>query len=218
MDCRSTVKRQWIVEHYEVVPVAHIQLLEGQTKHSDAGATIENDYYIFHAINRITEKREIIQCGMGAAKDFLKLLNHDGLPLFNPLRGAGRTAGSHGREGQGGNGGRRPAEEWNPTARQLYNAIMWLIVIIDAKPDTPIFEIREKVYKYKYKEPFASQVKAVNTIISKNLGEKTITEVINGLKDKNDVRDSMCQFDLLVDIISHYTDKDGNPVYIEPRF
>lgn len=49
MDCRSTVKRQWIVEHYEVVPVAHIQLLEGQTKHSDAGATIENDYYIFHA-------------------------------------------------------------------------------------------------------------------------------------------------------------------------
>ena len=42
MDCRSTERRQWIVDNYDVVPVAHIQLLAGQTKHSDAGQTIEN--------------------------------------------------------------------------------------------------------------------------------------------------------------------------------
>lgn len=43
MDCRGTETRQWIVNKYDVVPVAHIQLLAGQTKHSDAGATIENE-------------------------------------------------------------------------------------------------------------------------------------------------------------------------------
>lgn len=65
MDCRSTERRQWIVNNYNLVPVAHIQLLAGQTKHSDAGATIENDYYIFEATNKVNETKEIIQCGMG---------------------------------------------------------------------------------------------------------------------------------------------------------
>ena len=44
MECRSAERRQWIVNKYDVVPVAHIQLLANQTKHSDAGAMIENDY------------------------------------------------------------------------------------------------------------------------------------------------------------------------------
>ena len=78
MDCRSTERRQWIVDNYNVVPVAHIQLLAGQTKHSDAGAVIENDYYIFHATDKVCGKREIIQCGMGAARDFLRLIGHEG--------------------------------------------------------------------------------------------------------------------------------------------
>ena len=43
MECRSTERRQWIVNKYDVVPVAHIQLLANQTKHSDAGAMIENE-------------------------------------------------------------------------------------------------------------------------------------------------------------------------------
>lgn len=215
MDCRGTETRQWIVKKYDVVPVAHIQLLAGQTKHSDAGATIEKDYYIFYATDRETGTREIIQCGMGAAKDFLELLNHKGLPLFNPL---------HGEDGEGG-AGRNPRDGerneqiiWNPVARQLYNAIMWLIIIIDAKPDTPIFKIREKVYRFRDREPFHSQIKAVNTIIRKNLPKRTLTESIDELRADNDLRDELCQFDLLNEIINNYTDQDGNPEEIEALF
>ena len=40
---------------------------------------------------------------------------------------------------------------------------------IDAKPNTAIYEVKEKVWKFKSYEPFPSQVKAVNTIISKNI-------------------------------------------------
>lgn len=85
MECRSEKKRQDIVDNYYVSPIAHIQLLSGQRKHSDAGQTITNDYYIFEAISKKGGEKEIIQCGMGAAKDFLKKINHKGLPLFNPL-------------------------------------------------------------------------------------------------------------------------------------
>lgn len=215
MDCRGSETRQWIVKKYNVVPVAHIQLLAGQTKHSDAGATIENDYYIFHANDRETGTREIIQCGMGAARDFLKLLNHEGLPLFNSLHGGG---GEGGAVRNLGGGERRREIIWNPVARQLYNAIMWLIIIIDAKPDTPIFEIKEKVYRYRNRDPFHSQVKAVNTIIRKNLTGRTLTEAIDELRTDNDLRDELCQFDLLNEIINNYTDKDGNHEEIEALF
>lgn len=29
MECRSTERREWIVNNYNVIPVAHIQLLAG---------------------------------------------------------------------------------------------------------------------------------------------------------------------------------------------
>lgn len=217
MDCRSTERRQRIVDNYNVVPVAHIQLLAGQTKHSDAGATIENDYYIFHATGKVSGRREIIQCGMGAARDFLKLIGHEGLSLFNPLYGKGGVGG-HGGGNPGGNGGRTSTEVWNPIAQQLFNAIMWIILIIDAEPDTPIFSIREQVYRFKDREPFPSQVKAVNTIIGKNFGGRTLTETINQLRANNNIRDNMCQFDRLVDIVKNYTDRDGNRVKLEVNF
>ena len=82
MECRSEERRQYIVDNYNMVPVAHIQLLNGQTKHSDAGQTIENDYYIFEATSKVNGKKEIIQCGMTAARDFLKKINHEGLPCL----------------------------------------------------------------------------------------------------------------------------------------
>ena len=94
---------------------------------------------------------------MTAAREFLKKINHEGLPLFNPLHG------------EGGTGNESKEVKWNPIAKQLYNAIMWVIVIIDAKPNTAIYEVKEKVWKFKSYEPFPSQVKAVNTIISKNI-------------------------------------------------
>ena len=214
MECRSTERRQWIVNNYNVVPMAHIQLLAGQVKHSDAGAMIENDYYIFHATDKVNGRRECIQCGRGAARDFLRLIKHKGLPLFNPLNGKG-GAGIGNSEGKGV---RKTAEIWNPVAQQLLNAIMWIILIIDAEPDTPIFDIKKKVYRFKDREPFDSQVKAVNTIIGKNLGGRTLTEVIDKLRANNNVRDNMCQFERLVDIINNYTDKDGNRVELEVYF
>ena len=56
MECRSAERRQWIVNKYDVVPVAHIQLLANQTKHSDAGAMIENDYLFS------TQQRLVMKC------------------------------------------------------------------------------------------------------------------------------------------------------------
>ena len=135
--------------------------------------------------------------------------------MCHPLHGK-TGAGKNGNTASGSNGPK--ASEWNPVARQLYNAIMWVIVIIGAKPNTAIYEVKEKVWKYKSYEPFPSQVKAVNTIIGKNMVGKTLTEAIDELRRDNDIRDGMCEFDKLIDIINGYTDKNGNHVTIESKF
>ncbi len=215
MECRSEERRQYIVDKYNVVPVAHIQLLNGQTKHSDAGQMIENDYYIFEATDKRDGKKEIIQCGMTAARDLLRKINHEGLPLFNPLQKDGETR----KKGSKTSGDNKVKEvKWNSVAKQLYNAIMWVIVIIDAKPNTTIYKLKEEVWKYKYLEPYHSRVKAVNTIIKKNLGGKTLTEAIGELRQVNNIREEMCDFDQLIEIINNYTDKDGNSILIESKF
>ena len=86
MNCRGNETRKRIITEYIVEPKAHLKLLANQRKNSDAKAIIEDEYYIFTAVRKRDGKEEIIQCGMGTARDFLKLLNHPGLPLFNPLK------------------------------------------------------------------------------------------------------------------------------------
>ena len=61
-------------------------------------------------------------------------------------------------------------------------------------------------------------MKAVNTIIGKNIVGKTLTEAIDELRVNNNVKDNMCRFDDLVDIINNYTDRNGNRVELEANF
>lgn len=169
-------------------------------------------------MHKMTGKKEIIQCGMVAARDFLRLLNSEGLPLFNPLCNEEKCTTNE----KGGTKSKKDTKNtqtvWNPKAKQLYNAIMWVIVIIDAKPNTAIFDLKEKVYCYKDKEPFPSYIKSVNTIIKNSIGDSILTEKINKLKETNKIKDDVCQFDLLIQSFEHMEDKEGNLIVIEPLF
>lgn len=206
-----------IVSKYEINPVAHIQLLKGQTKRSDAGATIKKDYYIFEVKDKCThECIDYIQCGMGAARDFLGLLNHKGLPIFNPLH---VTSGSKETNYRGDNKvNKGNTARWNPTARQLYNAIMWLIVIWDAKPGTPLFDFKEDIEKYSSVEPFSWKIKRVNSVIKNGAKGLSLTEMIKKYRIDNEVRDELCEFNLLDEVLVNYKDKSGLPMMIQSYF
>lgn len=206
MDCRGTETRKRIAKEYKVEPVAHIKLLANQTKRSDAGATIEDEYYIFTAIRNTDGQKEIIQCGMGAARDFLQIIDHPGLPLFNPLKGENVTSSSNSKISNN----HKNIEDWNAAAKQLYNAIMWLIIIWDAKPNTPLFEFKDDIMKYRRCEPFDWKIKRVNTVIRNGGKGKTLTEIINALSKDNKIRDSICDFKLLSDKVNKITDDNGN--------
>ncbi|CZD30833.1 Uncharacterised protein [Streptococcus pneumoniae] len=87
---------------------------------------------------------------------------------------------------------------------------MWLIILWDAKPDTPLFDFKDEVIKYKTYEPFDIKIKRVNTTIKNGSQGKTLTEMINGYRADNDIRDEICNFDLLKNKIRDMKDQQGN--------
>ena len=145
---------------------------------------------------------------MGAARDFLELINHKGLPLFNPLVGDSHVNNRQEYDNTGS--GNLQPEKWNETAKQLYNAIMWLIILWNAKPDTPLFNFKDEVTKYKTYEPFESSIKRVNTTIKNGSNGKTLTEMINGYRADNDIRDEICNFNILKNKIRDMKDQQEN--------
>lgn len=183
MDCRGDAKREQIVNEYDVVPIIHAKLLNGQTKYSDAASTITDQYYIFKCTHKVTGKKDMIQCGMGAARHLLELTGHESLPIFNLLK-------TDGTAGVGSTGGTSTAKrKWNEMAKQLYNAIMILIVDWSAKPDTPLFDLKKEAEKYKYCDPKLWRIEKVNNVIAKDFKKRKLNEILNDLRKDNNIKE-----------------------------
>lgn len=41
---------------------------------------------------------------------------------------------------------------------------------------------------------------------------RTLTEIINSLRSKNNIRNDVCQFNLLIDVINNIVDDDGSHI------
>lgn len=93
---------------------------------------------------------------------------------------------------------------YNPRyhTQQLYNAIMWLIILWNAKLDTPLFKFKDEVIKHKKHEPFGNRIKRVNTA----------TDMINDYKKDNNIRSATCNFELLQNKINDMKDEQGNNI------
>lgn len=197
MKCRGHETRIQICKENVIEPVAHLMLLSGRVKRSDAEAEIKNDYYIFQCTHKLNGTKEIIQCGMGAATDFLKILNKDGIPIFNPLLSQGNVNTTR-RKSFAGN--KEANEKWNPAAKQLYDAIMLLIIEWDDhNPDSLLFSLKEEITEDNCREPQKRKIKAVNTIISKDSKKRTLSQIVSDMK-KDDAIKEFC-FDLLEKIL-----------------
>lgn len=206
MKCRGKETRKQIVKEYNITPILHTILLNGQRKYSDAEAIIENEYYVFEAIRKSDRKKEVIQCGMGAARDFLSLINHSGLTLFNPLKIKNKDIKKDIETNK------KTETEWHPIAKQLYNAIMWIFLLWDIKPGTPVFTFRDDIIKYKGCKPLYWKIKRVNTTIQRLGKGKKLTEYIEVLKSENDFKEEIYNFSLLNNEIEKMKDNLGNKI------
>ncbi|MEK4512834.1 hypothetical protein [Paenibacillus sp. FSL K6-2524] len=193
--CRSLEVRKRLIYEYEIKPIAHIRLLNGQIRKSCTGDKLTDSYYCF-SYRKLNEggNSETFLCGTHAANSFLELLNHSKLPLFDPL-----GIDNHGAGNSSSNG--NMIVTWRPAAKQLYNAIHLLIICWGIVPGSVLKDIKSKLEVYTDREPLASQVKSLNTIISKDKHGRTLQEMIEEFRDANE-KLRQFQFDLLRVILS----------------
>ncbi len=186
MKCRGKELREKLIEMYDIKPVAHVKLLEGQVKKSCTGDELTDNYYCFsyQIKGKSNSTLKSFYCGSHASKHFLELLELEPLVCFNPLKGVNRNSGGS-RQGSKENYN----SNWNETMKELYNALNLLVVYWDVAPRGAILDIKLKIEKYKYANPYDGIIKSVNTIVSKDKNGYKMKDIMNFLKETNDIKD-----------------------------
>ena len=180
--CRGKENRISLIEKYEITPVSHLILLNGQTKRSAAEDKITREYYCFiYRKKNSEEKFDTFIVGNYVAKHFLELLNLEPLPLFNILKDNQNIQNK-----STGNITSVKKNNWNPLAKELYNIINIILLAWDTSGGI-LGEILMNVQKYYYKEPFLSNIKSVNTIIGND--NRTIFQMLEFIKKSNDIKE-----------------------------
>lgn len=184
MLCRGDLTRVKIVEDYNIIPIAHVKLLTGQEKKSCTNDRLKDKYYCFSYTHK--KNKNIIGtfvCGDHAAKHFLKLLNHEVLPLFNPLFSEG-TNGGGGTNDTDEPGDRR---KWNPLGQELSNAINLLIICwnVGDNLNGALRDVKQKIEANPENEPYLSNIKSVNTVIGGKVKNRKLSEIIGKLRKSN---------------------------------
>jgi len=183
MYCRGEDNRIEIVKEFEVLPLAHVKLLAGQTKKSCTGDELISSYYCFNYSARNGSENGVLLCGSHAADHFLSLIGHPGLALFNPLAS---LVSSNGGNGGGSSGGGKV--QWHAAAKQLHDAINLLVVCWSTVPGAALLGVKTKLEKFPGSSPFASQVKAVNTVIGRDYKKRSLSQMIAELAVNNNLR------------------------------
>lgn len=172
-DCRGEKTREQLVHDFKIVPLAHVRLLNGQTKESCAGPTLDREYYVFSYQSYADQANAgTFVCGITAANDFIDLIQQQNpavnrLPLFDPLAGFGQVGNANnvGRAGVGR--GVQQVPNWNPIAKELYDAIgmiclMWNLDNISGALESVLFNLVSNSTHV----PDNSDIRSINTIIS----------------------------------------------------
>lgn len=184
MLCRGEKCRERIAEEYNLKAVAHVGLLAGQKKLSCTNVTLTDRYYCFSYESKKGAETGTFFCGSYAANHFLKLTDSSALPLFNPL--VSENPLSVGNVGGANDGNQR--RSWDPIAKQLHNAINMIVVCWDIIPSSALSNIKEQIDRFYFNSPYPTEIKAVNTIISKDFKGRTLQEMIDELRANNDIR------------------------------
>lgn len=172
-DCRGEKTREQLVHDFEIIPLAHVRLLNGQTKESCAGPTLDREYYVFSYQN-YAEQADVgtFVCGITVANDFINLIQRQNpavnrLPLFDPLAGLGQVGNANNAGRAGAGRGAQQVANWNSIAKELYDAIgmiclMWNLDNVSGALESVLFNLVSNPTQV----PDNSDIRSINTIIS----------------------------------------------------
>jgi hypothetical protein len=189
------------VKEYDITPLARLPLLDGQTKPSAARKILTDEYYYFsYKRKNSNDKLKTFIVGWYAAKHFLELLNHAPLELFGIFKSYNEKSNKKENTNT-----MIEKDKWNPLALELYRVINIILMAWDVKEVGTLTNILQEITNNKTLEPPHYLAKSVNTIIKGDKKKRTIYEILDEFKRKNDIINF--KFPLITKILLGYKDK-----------
>jgi hypothetical protein len=179
-NCRGESAKEKIVSEYNLKPVVYIRLLNGQNIEGCCGP-ITDKYYLFEAEHKDTKALESFCVGYDCGSQFLLLIGHPPLQLFNPFQA--EPAGNNGG-GAGGNGNQQPTMV--PLNKELRNAIHILCSAWGGKaPKGGLRRFLEYIQKNPTRPTNAFAITEFNRIVGKDAMGRTLSKIIDDLRVDN---------------------------------
>ena len=172
-DNKERIRREW-----DLLPVLHTRLLNGQSIQCCCGRSVKTTYYRFDATHRVSGKRDVLFAhAQGCARKLMVLPpTIASIPLFNPLQAAPMAQGPRGGGAGGGDGA-----GMHPFNRELYEAIHLLLMCWGRPPASggPLVEILDEIRHAPEVALPHWKAKSVNSVIEK--GQRTLTAMLQAL-------------------------------------
>lgn len=211
MNCRNREVREQIVQLYDLEVITYSVILKGREKKSCTGDILTHQYYEFLCkLKSDNKKTKIITCGYTAGEHFLELCNLERPKRFNPL--IDNEINENNIENNNENNVEitrdniKDSCKWNKLAYELYIALNWLSICWNKPLMGHLLEKKINLKNNPTKEPSESVIRAVNTSIGR--GKKSLTEMINKLREDNEIREYT--FDYLNEYIEKLNEKIEN--------
>ncbi|WP_440867185.1 hypothetical protein [Staphylococcus shinii] len=170
--------RKKFIEKYDITPISHQKILDGQQK-DGVGGLLTDHYYCFSYKLKGVETGTF-NCGYSIAEDLLKLTNQEKLPIFNPFKVTNIKNNKNKQEDKNSDN----KKQYDDLALQLTNAINLIIFCYNSAISGTLAKIKNETDKYYYNRPFDYKIKSVNTIIGNLFNQKLTDEVYNVTKNR----------------------------------
>lgn len=180
---RGDTMKEAIVRDYVIQPVAHLKLIPGQEKTSYSKYPLTDQYYCFSFQSRVyKEDKGAFFCGKDVAKDFIRLINGNELPLFNPLKSENTADGVRSGSSSDGLGiGIKP----NADKKLFIDAARLLMTLWDStsKGQTPLASVlNEAIAAGLDTRPEFKHVLSVNTMLGNT--KNTLSGLLDEARNK----------------------------------
>jgi hypothetical protein len=177
-NCRGNEAKEKIVNLYNIKPIVYIRLLAGQRIDGCCGP-ITDKYYLFEAEHKENKTIENFSVGYDCGDQFLKLINHDPIGLFNPFQ-AENTQGAGGGENSG-NGA-----QIHPLNRELKNAIHILCSGWGGyAPKGSMRKFLEYINNAPQRATNSFAIVSFNKIVGKDAKKRTLSKIISDIRVSN---------------------------------
>ncbi len=184
MNCRARKRKEELNRKFYIQPVNYLKLLNGQHKQGCCGS-LDDKYYIFSYRPRgdYDAQSKYFFVGTHCANEFLNIIKHAPLPLFNPLI---HEQGNH-VPGDGNSSASKDKAPIHPFNRELLTAINMLCISWDIIPESGL----ESIIKFtnnKSTDPNLNGIEWFNGIVGKDRHKRSLRTMIDQLRENNELK------------------------------